>query len=116
MLSKEFLEHGIDVAVQLRWCGERLGARMRFESGVTDGQRERPRREPCFAQPFAGFLREVAEHRRHFVQIRRVFAERVIVRNGFRLRVNYEFVGIAATRLAVERLAPLAKNLFQSFL
>src|SRR6266480_441593 len=58
----------------------------------------------------------MAEHRGHRVLIVRVFAERVIVRNRFRLGINHEFVGIAAACFAVKRRPPLAKNLLQFFL
>src|SRR5260370_12244545 len=58
----------------------------------------------------------MTEHRGHRIQIVGVFAESVIVRNRFWLRVNHEFVGIAAARLAIEGCAPLAEYAFQFFL
>src|SRR5258708_22126355 len=58
----------------------------------------------------------MTEHRGHRIRIVRVLAESVILRNGFWLRVNHKFVGIAAARLAIERRSPLTKNLFQLFL
>src|SRR6266850_2535318 len=58
----------------------------------------------------------MAEHCAQCVRILRVFAERVIMRNRFRLRVNHEFIGIAAARFAIQRRSPLAENRFQFFL
>src|SRR6266850_5182798 len=58
----------------------------------------------------------MAEHSGHRVRIVRVFAESVIVRNRFRLGVDYKFVGIAAARFAVKRRSPLTENVFQFFL
>ena len=48
-------------------------------------------------------------------RIVRILTKRVIMRNGFWLGVDDEFVGIAASRFAIERIAPLAKNLFEFF-
>ncbi len=45
-------------------------------------------------------------------EIVRVFAEGVVVRDGFGLGVDDEFVGIAAACLAIERRTPLTKNIF----
>ena len=58
----------------------------------------------------------MTEHRGHRVRIVRVFAESVILRDRFRLRVDDKFIGIAAARFAIQRRSPLAKNLFQLFL
>src|SRR5260370_6252423 len=44
-----------------------------------------------------------------------VFAKSMIVRNGFRLCIDNEFVGIAAARFAVQRGAPLTENFFKLF-
>src|SRR5882724_2733755 len=57
----------------------------------------------------------MAEHRGQNFHVAGVFAKSVIVRNRFWLRVNHEFVGIAAARLAIERRAPLAEYAFQFF-
>src|SRR6202521_483466 len=116
MGAKEFLKHGKNFGIEPRGFSQRFGARMRFESGVPDRQRERSRGEARFAESFAGFLRKMAEHRRHRVRIVGVLAKGVVVGDGFRLRVDGEFGGIAAGRLAVEGWAPLAKNIFQLFL
>src|SRR6266571_71618 len=89
---------------------------MRLEAGVTDRQSKRARGEARFAKAFASFLRKMAEHRGQRVGIVRVFAEGVVVRNGFRLGIDHKFVGIAAARFAVKRSAPLAENLFELFL
>src|SRR3984957_14181388 len=45
-----------------------------------------------------------------------IFIERVILRNGFGLRIDYKLVGIATARFAVQRRAPLPENLLQFFL
>ena len=58
----------------------------------------------------------MAERRCHFVQIVRVFSKRVVVRNGFGLGIDHEFVRVASARFAVERLAPLPENPFELFL
>src|SRR6266478_495580 len=58
----------------------------------------------------------MTEHGGEGIQIIRVLAESVIVRNRFRLGVNDKFVGIAAARLAIQRRSPLAENAFQFFL
>src|SRR6266581_6774701 len=89
---------------------------MCLEAGVTDRQSKRARGEARFAKAFASFLRKMAEHRGQRVGIVRVFAEGVVVRNGFRLGIDHKFVGIAAARFAVKRSAPLAENLFELFL
>src|SRR5262249_12506160 len=44
-----------------------------------------------------------------------VFAESMIVRNGFGFGVEDEFVGVAAARFAIEGRAPLAENVFEFF-
>src|SRR5215470_9242966 len=57
----------------------------------------------------------MAEKREKSREIIGVFAESVIVRNGFGFSVDDEFVGIAAASLAVERRAPLAEDVFEFF-
>ena len=116
MLAKKALEHGINVGIELRRLRKRFGARVGFESSVTNRQCECSRGQPRFAQPLAGLLREVAERRGHFVAIVGVFSKRVIVRDGLWFRIDHKFVRIAAARFAVERLAPLPENPFQLFL
>ena len=74
---------------------------MRVEPRIADRQCQRARRQACLAKTFARFLREVAEQGVQCVRVVRVFAKRVIVRNGFWFGVDDEFVGIAATRLAI---------------
>ncbi len=59
---------------------------------------------------------EVTEHGFHVGEVRGVFAEGVIVGDGFGLSVDEEFVGISTAGFAVESGAPLAKNLFEFFL
>src|SRR6185437_1504049 len=59
------------------------------------------------------FLREMAEQGVERVRVVRVFSKRVIVRDGFWFGVDDELVGIAASRLAIERIAPLAENFFK---
>src|SRR5260370_41907212 len=95
MLAKKILEDSEDVGVKLRWLAERFRARVGIEAGVTDGESEGARGEACFTQALAGFLREMAEHGGACNGVLGVFAESVIWRNGFRLRIDYEFVGIA---------------------
>src|SRR5438034_11196977 len=64
MLAKKALEHGINVGIKLRRLRKRFGARVGFESSVTNRQCECSRGQPRFAQPLAGLLREVAERDR----------------------------------------------------
>jgi len=58
----------------------------------------------------------MAEHGFHFGGARGVFAEGVIVGDGFWLGVDEEFVGIPAAGFAIEGCAPLAKDFFEFFL
>src|SRR6516165_7412207 len=58
----------------------------------------------------------MAEQGLHRGDLARVFGEGVIVRDGLWFRVDQEFVGITATRLAVERGTPLAEDLLQLLL
>src|SRR6267378_1126637 len=112
VLAEKILENGEDVGVKLRGVAERFRARVRIEASVANRESKRARGETRFAQAFAGFLRKVTEHRGEGVVVVGVFAEGVIVGNGFGLGVDYEFVGIAAARFAIKRGAPLAENLF----
>src|SRR5262249_9558698 len=57
----------------------------------------------------------MAQQRKERGEIIRVFAESVIVRDGFGFGVDDEFVGIAATCFAIECCAPLAENVFEFF-
>ena len=70
----------------------------------------------CFAEALAGFLGEVAEQCFHSGNVGSVFAEGVIVGDGFGLGVDEEFVGVASAGFAIERGAPLAKDFFEFFL
>src|SRR5260370_25676813 len=115
MVGEKVLENGEDVAVKLRGLAKRFRTRVGIETGVTDGKGERARREARFTQTLAGFLRKVAQHSGEGGVVVRVFAEGVIVRNGFGLGVDYEFIRIAATRFAIQRGAPLAENFFKFF-
>src|SRR6266404_6038362 len=101
VLAEKLLEYGENIGVELRWLAKCFGARVRVKAGVTNGESERARGEACFAQTLARLLRKMAQHRGERNCVIRVFAERVIVRNGFRFGVDHEFVGIAAARLAV---------------
>ena len=58
----------------------------------------------------------MAEQGFHFRDVGGVFAESVIVGNGFGFGIDQEFVGVAAAGFAIERGAPLAKDFFQFFL
>src|SRR6266404_3527645 len=98
---------------RLRQC---FRSRVGIEAGVTNRESERPRRQPRLAQAFAGLLRKVAEHGFERNDVSRVFTKRVVVRNGFRLGIQNEFVGIASPRFAVQRCSPLPKDLFELFL
>src|SRR5260370_41257707 len=112
MDSKKFLKHGKNIGIEPRRFSQRFGARVCLESGIANGQRKRSRGQAGFAEALAGFLRKMAEHRGQGLGLTSVFAESVIVRNRFRLGVDHKFVRVAATRLAIERGAPLAENLF----
>ena len=116
MLAEESEEDGEDVGVELRGFRQSFGAGVGFESGVTDRQCKAARGEAGLAETLAGFLGEVAEHGFHFGDVGSVFAEGVIVGDGFGLGVDEEFVGVAAAGLAVERGAPLTKDFFEFFL
>src|SRR5258708_14406079 len=63
MGAKEFLKHGKNIRIEPSGFPQRFGARVRFESGVPNRQRERSRGETGFAQALARFLRKMAEHR-----------------------------------------------------
>ena len=116
MLAEEIEEDGEDVGVELRGFGEGFRAGVGFESGVADGQRQGARGEARFAEALAGFLGEMAEQGFHFGDVGGVFAEGVIVGDGFGFGVDEEFVGVAAAGLAVEGSAPLAEDFFELFL
>src|SRR6266853_1783471 len=116
MDSKKFLKHGKNVGIEPRRFPQSLGTCMRVKAGVANRQCKRARGEAGFAQTLAGFLREMAEHRRKRVHVVRVFAESVIMRDRFWLGVDDKFVGITAARLAIKRRSPLAENAFQFFL
>src|SRR5208337_2065071 len=58
----------------------------------------------------------MTEYGAHFGDVGGVFAEGVIVRDGFGLGINEEFVGVSATGFAVEGSAPLAEDFFEFFL
>src|SRR5882762_4576471 len=98
---KEFLDRGKNVRIELGRFTKRLRARVGVEAGVANREREGARGQTRFAQALAGLLRKVTEHCGERDRVVRVFTESVIVRNGFRLGVDYKFVGIAAARFAV---------------
>src|SRR5712672_974011 len=98
---KKLLEYGKNVGIELGRFTKRLRARVRIEASVTNGERKSARGQASFAKALAGLLRKVTEHRSERDRVVRVFTERVIVRNGFGLGVDYEFVGVAAARFAV---------------
>src|SRR6266581_2482181 len=116
MNAEELLKHGKNVGIEPRWFAQSFGTRVRFETGVTNRQRERLRGEASFAETLASLLRKMTQHRGKSVHVAGIFAKRVIVRDGFRLGVDDKFVGIAAARLAIERRSPLPENAFQFFL
>ena len=58
----------------------------------------------------------MTEERFHSRDVAGVFAEGVIVRNGFGFGVNQEFVGIATTCFTVESGAPLTEDFLELFL
>src|SRR5271170_3964042 len=115
MLRKQRLKHAEDVRIEPRRLRKSFRARMRIKACVANSQSERARRKPSFAKPFACFLRKMAEKRVQRFVVVRILSKRMIVRNGFWLGINHKFVGIAAARLAVKRVAPSAKNLFEFF-
>src|SRR5882757_3307972 len=112
---KEFLERGKNVRIELRRFTKRLRACVRIEASVTNGERKSARGQASFAKALASLLRKVTEHRGERDRVVRVFSESVIVRNGFWLGIDYEFVGITAARFAVQRGAPLAEDLVEFF-
>jgi len=58
----------------------------------------------------------MAQHRGQSRRIIGIFVERMILRNGFGFRIDYELVRVAATRFTIQRRAPLSKNSLQFFL
>jgi hypothetical protein len=116
VLAEEIKEDGEDVSVELPGLRESFRTRVGFKSGVTDRQREGARGQTRFAETLAGFLREMAEHGFHFGDVGGVFAEGVIVGDGFGLGVDQEFVGVAAACFAIKGCSPLAEDFFQLFL
>ena len=116
MVAEEIEEDGEDVGIELRGFGKGFGASVSVEPGVADSKGESARGEAGFAKALAGFLGEVAEHGFHFGEVGGVFAEGVIVGDGFGFGVDEEFVGVAAARFAEESGAPLAKDFFEFFL
>src|SRR5438552_1968422 len=115
MRFKEREKGALNVRVEMHWLGHGARASVRIESGVTNGESKRAGGKARFAQALARFLRKVAEHGMEREQIVRVFAEGVVVRDGFGLRVDDEFVRIAAAGFTIERRPPLTENLFQFF-
>src|SRR5882762_6579451 len=114
--AKEFLKHSEDICVETCGLAERLGSRMRFETCVAKGRCEGSCGKAGFAEALAGLLRKMAEHRGQRDGILGVFAKGVVVRDGLRLRIDHEFVGIAASRFAIQRRSPLPENRFQLLL
>src|SRR6266852_8622996 len=110
VLAEQILENSEDVGIELRGLAERFRARVSVETCVTDSQSQRARGQARFTQALASFLRKMAEHSGKRCGVIRIFAKRVIVRNGFGLGIDQKFVGIAAARFAIERVAPLAEN------
>src|SRR6202007_1055561 len=72
--------------------------------------------EACFSEALAGLLGEMAEQSFHISHVGGVFAEGVIVRDGFGFGVDEEFVSVSAASLAVKCGAPLAEDFFKFFL
>ena len=116
MAAEEIEEGAEDVGIEVNGFRKRVGAGMRVEASVANGEGEGASGEASFAEALAGFLREMAEERFHLRDIEGVFAESVILGNGFGLGVDQEFVGIAAAGFAIESGAPLAKDFFEAFL
>jgi len=112
---KKRAKNALNVLVEVQRLRAGARARVGVKTGVANGQRERTRGEAGFAKALARFLRKMAEHGKERGEIVRVFAEGVIVRNGFWFGVDDEFVRIAAARFAVKRRSPPAENLFKFF-
>src|SRR5271169_56578 len=115
MFGKQLLKNLEDICVEPGWLRKSFRARVRVEAGIADGQRQRARRQSRFAKALTRFLREMAEQGMQRFGVIRVFPKGMIVRNGFWLGVDNEFVGIAAPRFTIERIAPLAKDFFEFF-
>src|SRR5260370_14366605 len=79
MVSKEFLKHGKNIGIEPRRFSQCFGTRVRFETGVTNRQRERSRGETGLAETLTGFLRKMTQHGGQGVSIACVLAKGVIV-------------------------------------
>src|SRR5256885_11753925 len=113
MRVKEREKGALNVCVEMHRLGHGARTSIGVEPGVTNGESNRAGGKARFAQALASFLRKMAEHGIQRGQVVGIFAKGVIVRNGFGLRVDDEFVGIAAAGFAIERRPPLTENLFQ---
>lgn len=105
-----------DVCVELGGFGESLGARIGIEAGIADGEGQGAGGKAGFAKTLAGLLGKVAQEGFHPGDIRRVFAEGMVVGDGFGFGVNQEFVGVPSASFAIESDAPLAEDFLEFFL
>src|SRR5690242_16326690 len=113
MDAKQRPQDGKNVAVQSRGFRQSLCARVRIEACVAYRQRDGAGLQTRLPQPFAGFLRKMAEHGLKRGGVIGILAKRVVVGNRFRFSVDDKLVGVAASCFAVERFAPLAKDLLE---
>ena len=77
-----------------------MAARDRGEIRITQRQGDGARVQPGVAQALGRFLAKIAERGFQRLAVPRVFAESLIVRDGFRLGVDEKFVGIDSARFA----------------
>src|SRR5215475_13899784 len=115
MLFEEGKKDALDVGIEVNGFGHGAGASVGVEASVANRERESASGEAGFAKALASFLRKMAEQRVKCGEIVGVFTERVIVGDGFGFGVENEFVGVTATRFAIESGAPLAEDSFEFY-
>src|SRR5258708_39492336 len=81
MLAKQCKKNRKSVGVELNRITQSLRSRISIEACVANSDRQRARRKPGLAQPLAGFLRKMAQHRFHRGYVAGVFGKSMILRN-----------------------------------
>ena len=79
MFAKQILDHRENIGIELRRLRKGFRARVGVETRVANRQSKRACGQSCFAQPLAGLLRKMAQHRHQHFRIVGILAEGVIV-------------------------------------